>query len=62
MKYYDYEWDIEPGRILLDEELNIDALGWKHGDCFKIVNRNGRAMLIKLDTVEQFTRGHKVND
>jgi hypothetical protein len=62
MKYYDYEWDLEPGRILLDEELNIDALGWKHGDCFKIVNRNGRAMLIKLDAVEQFTKGHKVND
>jgi len=61
MKYYDYEWDLEPGRILLDEELNIDALGWKHGDCFKIVNRNGRAMLVKLDTVEQFTKGYKVN-
>jgi hypothetical protein len=61
MKYYDYEWDLEPSRILLDEELNIDALGWKHGDCFKIINRNGRAMLVKLDTVEQFTKGYKVN-
>jgi hypothetical protein len=61
MKYYDYEWDLEPNRILLDEELNIDKLGWKSGDCFKITNINGRAMLVKLEAVEQFTKGHKVN-
>ena len=61
MKYYDYEWDLEPNRILLDEELNLDALGWHGGDIFKVVNRNGRSMLVKLDPVEQFTRGHKVN-
>jgi hypothetical protein len=61
MKYYDYEWDLEPNRILLDEELDIDKLGWKGGDCFKVVNRNGRAMLVKLEAVEQFAKGHKVN-
>jgi hypothetical protein len=61
MRYYDYEWDLEPNCILLDPELNIDALGWKGGDCFKVVNRNGRAMLVKLDAVEQFVKGHKVN-
>ena len=61
MRYYDYEWDLEPNRILLDPELNIDKLGWKGGDCFKVVNRNGRAMLVKLDPVEQFVKGHKVN-
>jgi len=61
MKYYDYEWDLSPGGIILDEELDIDKLGWKHGDCFKVVNINGRAILKKLEPVEQFTRGHKVN-
>lgn len=61
MKYYDYEWDLTPNRILLDEELNVDRLGWKGGDCFKLVNRNGRTMLVKLEAVEQFARGHKVN-
>ena len=61
MRYYDYEWDLEPNYILLDPELNIDKLGWKGGDCFKVVNRNGRAMLVKLDPVEQFVKGHKVN-
>jgi hypothetical protein len=61
MKHYDYDWDLEPAYIKFDPELNIDKLGWKHGDCFKITNVNGSAMLIKLDPVEQFVKGHKVN-
>ena len=62
MKYYDYDWDLSPDGIILDEELNIDKLGWKGGDCFKFVNRNGRAMLVKLEAVEQFVKGHRVNE
>ena len=58
MKHYDYEWDLSEDRILLDEELNIDKLGWKHGDCFKLVNINGQAQLVKLDPLEKFVRGH----
>jgi hypothetical protein len=54
MKYYDYDWDLEPNRILLDNELNLDALGWRHGDCFKVINVDGRAMLVKLDPVVKF--------
>ena len=61
MIYMDYTWDLHPNGILFDEELNIDKLGWKSGDCFKITNINGRAMLRKLDAVEQFSRGHRVN-
>jgi hypothetical protein len=61
MLHFDYSWDLSPRGIILDEELNIDRLGWKHGDCFKVTNINGRAMLIKLDPVEQFTKGHRVN-
>jgi hypothetical protein len=61
MKHYDYEWDLRNDCIIFDRELDIDALGWKGGDCFKIVNRNGQAMLLKLEAVEQFTKGHKVN-
>jgi len=61
MRHYDYEWDLEPEYIKFDPELNIDKLGWKHGDCFKITNINGRAMLVKLDAIEQFARGYKVN-
>jgi hypothetical protein len=61
MRYIDYSWDLEPNRILFDEELDIDKLGWKHGDCFKVTNVDGRAMLVKLDPVEQFVKGHSVN-
>jgi hypothetical protein len=56
MKYYDYEWDLEPNRILLDEELNVDKLGWKAGDYFKVANVDGRSMLVKVDPLEKFLR------
>jgi hypothetical protein len=61
MLYVDYNWDLSPGGILLDEELNIDKLGWKAGDMFKVTNRNGRAMLVKVDPVEAFAKGYPVN-
>ena len=54
MRYFDYEWDLEPGYIKFDPEINIDKLGWKNGDCFKITNVDGRAMLVKLDPVVKF--------
>ena len=54
----DYTWDLSKDRIILDEELDIDKLGWKSGDLFKVVNINGRAQLIKIDPLEKFVRGH----
>lgn len=54
MKYYDYEWDLSQTRILLDSELNTDNLGWKFGDYFKLINKNGRAILVKVDPLEKF--------
>jgi len=54
MRYYDYEWDLEPNRIILDPELDIDKLGWKGGDLFKVVNKNGQAMLVKVDPLVKF--------
>jgi hypothetical protein len=62
MLHFDYSWDLSPDKILLDEELNTDKLGWRAGDIFKFVNVNGRQMLIKMDPVEQFARGYKVNE
>jgi hypothetical protein len=61
MKHFDYEWDLDPERILLDSELNTDKLGYKHGDMFKFINIDGRQMLVKLDPVEQFSKGYPVN-
>ena len=54
MLYFDYTWDLHSNGIILDEELNIDKLGWKHGDYFKLENRNGKAMLIKTDPLVKF--------
>ena len=54
MKYYDYKWDLEPNRILLDEELDVDRLGWRGGDYFKLENINGRTMLRRIDPLEKF--------
>lgn len=57
MKYYDYEWDISSTRILLDSELNTDRIGWNFGDYFKLINRNGRAVLVRVDPLEKFLDG-----
>jgi hypothetical protein len=63
MKYYDYEWDLEPQRILLDKELDIDKLGWRAGDYFKITNVDGRAMLVKCDPLVKFIKdGERANE
>lgn len=62
MRYYDYEWDLEPNRILLDAELNVDALGWRGGDYFKVANVNGRCMLVKVDPLEKFLRDGVQNE
>ena len=61
MLYVDYSWDLSPNGIQFDEELNIDKLGWKHGDHFMITNVNGKAMLKKVDPLVAFTKGYKVN-
>jgi hypothetical protein len=61
MKHFDYEWDLDPNRILLDSELNTDKLGYKHGDMFKFINIDGRQMLIKVDPVVAFSQGYRVN-
>jgi len=63
MRHYDYDWDLEPWGIVFDSELNIDKLGWKHGDYFKITNINGRAMLVKCDPLVKFIKeGEKANE
>jgi len=56
MKHYDYDWDLNPWGIIFDPELNIDKLGWRHGDYFKVSNINGRAMLVKVDALEKFIK------
>ena len=61
MKHYEYDWDLHPDRIILDEELNIDKLGWKHGDYFRVTNINGQAMLVKVDPLIKFLKDGETN-
>ena len=61
MFYLDYNWDLSPNGIIFDQELNIDKLGWKHGDHFMITNKNGKAMLVKVEPMVAFVKGYRVN-
>lgn len=56
MLYIDYSWDLSPSGIRLDQELDIDKLGWKGGDYFKLINVNGQAMLVKEDALVKFIK------
>jgi hypothetical protein len=60
MIHIDYTWDLEPWGIKFDEELNIDRLGWKAGDYFRIANVDGRAMLVKCDPLVKFLKDGKL--
>lgn len=60
MLYVDYTWDLSPYGIILDEEINIDKLGWKAGDHFRLENKNGRVSLVKVDPIVAFAKGYKV--
>jgi hypothetical protein len=62
MLYCDYTWDLEPNRILLDAELNLDKLGWNAGDYFQVKNVNGRAMLVKVDPLVKFLKDGDNNE
>jgi hypothetical protein len=61
MLYIDYNFDLEDGYILFDDELHLASQekkpdriwgtlpkGWKDGDMFKLqLNGSGRVMLVK---------------
>jgi hypothetical protein len=61
MLHFDYQWDLHPDRIILDEGLNIDRLGWRGGDYFRLTNVNGRAMLVKVDPLVKFIKDGEQN-
>jgi anaerobic selenocysteine-containing dehydrogenase len=62
MLYVDYSWDLEPNRIVLDQELDIDKLGWNSGDYFQVTNVNGRAMFVKIDPLIKFLKDGEKNE
>ena len=63
MKHYDYDWDLEPEGIKFDPELDIDKLGWKGGDYFRLTNINGQAQLVKCHPLVKFLKdGEKARE
>ncbi len=61
MLYVDYNWDCSPNGIMLDEEFNVDKLGWQGGDYFQLVNINGRCYLKKVDPIVKFIKDGEKN-
>jgi hypothetical protein len=54
MHYIGYDFSLTEEGIGLDEELNLDRLGWKGGDYFKLVNINGQTKLVRIDPLIKF--------
>ena len=57
MKYIDFDWEMDAMGIRLDTDLDVEKLGWKENDYFKLIKVNGRLELIKVDEIEKFIRG-----
>lgn len=58
----DYSWAVEEGGDLrLDPQLHTDSLGWKTGDYFQLKIVDGKKKLVKVDDLELFSNGAKVN-
>jgi len=60
MIHYDYEWDLYPNYLKLDRELDLERLGWKEGDVFRLETCavTGTQMLKKVSPIEKFVRGY----
>lgn len=62
MKYVDYVFDIEPSRIVFDEELTLGKLQMKPGELWQVCEGpQGTVILEKVDPVVAFTMGYPVN-
>ena len=59
MLFMDYNWDLQPGYLKFDSELNLDMLGWKEGDVFILKKVGDQAVLRKVDDLEKFVKGYK---
>jgi hypothetical protein len=55
MKHFGYDWDLGPGYIIPDEELNTDKLGWKPGQFWQVQQaEDGKLSLHLVDPIVQF--------
>ena len=49
MLHFDYNWDLGPGYIIPDTELNTDQLEWKAGDRWVMIEVQGKLRLHKVE-------------
>ena len=56
MLYFDYVWDLSPNLMIPDQEINFDRLGWREDDIWKVVNRDGKVLLVKVDPLVAFIK------
>jgi len=54
MLYFDYNWNLGPGYIVPDAELDTDRLEWRAGDLWEMIEVNGKLRLHKVDPLVKF--------
>ena len=57
MKYVDFDWEMDAMGIRLDSDLDVEKLGWKENDYFKLIRVDNKLQLVKVDEIEKFIRG-----
>ena len=57
MKYIDFTWEMDAWGIRLDTDLDVEKLGWKENDYFKLVKVGDNLELVKVEEIEKFVRG-----
>lgn len=58
-KYIDFDWEMDAMGIRLDTDLDVQKLGWKEGDYFKLIKVDDRLQLVKVEEIERFVKGWK---
>jgi hypothetical protein len=53
----DYVWQLFEFGMILDEEIDLDQLGWKDGDYFRLDRTidGSRPMLKKVKVIKKYT-------
>jgi hypothetical protein len=57
VKYIDFDWEMDALGIRLDTDLDVEKLGWKENDYFKLIKVEDKLQLVKVEEVEKFIRG-----
>ena len=63
--FEDCVWDLSESGIKFDENLEVEKLGWKPGDYFKLILTETGMKLVKIDDLEKFIikgKDHEAND